>query len=103
VFKSKTLTIDPVFEPSLQDRLNGAFSLGAYARQQFVSAAFELEHSADELDDLATDVQEELDHLTNILTEAIENSDRNRESARNLRALVETPPINGQLTLPFPA
>lgn len=81
-------------EPSFADRLISAQLLSTDAKTAFIEAAEDLETTGDELDILAQDTQNEIDRLTGIRQAAIEDSDKSRAIARNLRALV-----NPDLTL----
>lgn len=76
-------------EPSLVERFNSASAVAGYARSNFLLAALSLEEAANELDILSQDTQNQLDWLTEILTNAIEDSDANRATAKRLRNLVE--------------
>lgn len=90
MFGPKPLDLPAILvEPTFEERLSAQRLAAGDARSQFLIAALTLEASANELDILATDTQKELDSLTDILTAAIEDSDKNRASARKLRHLVE--------------
>ena len=54
--------------PSLEDRLLSAQLLSSDARSAFLTAAMDLEETANELDTLALDTQNQLDRLVDIVT-----------------------------------
>ena len=76
-------------EPSHEERYNAASAVAGQARSAFLIAALDLESSGNDFDILATDLQNEIDHLTGLRDQAISDAHHARKAAMNLKALVE--------------
>lgn len=92
MFRTRTtVDIDTLLtpeEPSFEDRYNGAAAVAGFARLSFLNAADDLDETADNLASLATDVQDEIDRLNDLLVVVSDESSDARNAARNLRGLV---------------
>lgn len=82
-------------EPTHEERYNAASVVAGQARNAFLVAALDLESSGNDFDILATDLQTEIDRLTGLRDTALADAHSARQSAMNLKALVEP----AQLTL----
>jgi hypothetical protein len=89
----KTKTVAPIPAPTFEDRFNAASAVATFERNSFRSSADFLDTTADDLDILAQDIQNELDRLVELLTVTIDESDDARRAAKNIRALVDPEPV----------
>lgn len=76
-------------EPSHEDRYNMAAAVAGQARSAFLIAALDLETSGNDFEILATDLQHEIDELSALRDQALEDATDAYLAATNLKALVE--------------
>ncbi len=83
--KSRKKTHTP---PTLEERANAASATAAAALSTFELAAADLEYAASEHDDVAALAQAEIDRLTEVREDALDEAARNEHAAAKIRALV---------------